>query len=113
MMVYPTPLEDRVKLTFTGNKWDILIEFLINCEREMEQIGNDINYTEKINFVLATSRIQLHSGILSYVIILRLKISNFMILLKIGIGTSIRNVRSVSYTHLDVYKRQLLLQSVS
>ena len=51
MMVYSTPLEDRVKLTFAGNKWDNPMEFLINCEKEMEQIGNGINDTEKKNLV--------------------------------------------------------------
>ena len=27
------------------------MDFLVNCEKEMEQIGNNINDTEKINFV--------------------------------------------------------------
>ena len=51
MMIYPTLLEDSVKLTFAGNKWENPMEFLVNCEKEMEQIGNNINDTEKINFV--------------------------------------------------------------
>lgn len=48
-MVYLTPLEDRVRFIFTGNKWDNPKEFSIHCEREMEQIGNDIADSKKTN----------------------------------------------------------------
>ena len=33
MMVYPTLLEDRVKLTFEGNKWENSMKFLVDCEK--------------------------------------------------------------------------------
>ena len=51
MMMYPAPVEERVKLTFAGNKWDNRMEFLSNCEKEMEKIGSTIDDNEKINFV--------------------------------------------------------------
>ena len=46
-MMYPAPVEDRVKLTFAGNKWENRMECLVNCEKEMEKIGSAINDNEK------------------------------------------------------------------
>ena len=51
MMMYPTQIEERTKLVFKGLKTDNPIEFLLNCEREMELIGNTITDKEKIDFV--------------------------------------------------------------
>ena len=51
MKMYTAPVEDRIKLTFAGNKWENSMEFLSNCEKEMEKIGSTIDDNEKINFV--------------------------------------------------------------
>ena len=91
MMVYPAPLEDRVKLTFAGNKWENSMEFLVNCEKKMEKILSNIDENEKINFLFTISQIQQHSCTLSYVI-MSLHINNSVTRLKIGIGLSLIHI---------------------
>ena len=50
--VYPTQIDERTKLlVFKGVKGGNPIEFLLNCEREMELIGNVLTDKEKIDFV--------------------------------------------------------------
>lgn len=51
MMVYPGAWDDRLQLTFAGNRSENPIEFLTNCERELEQIGNEVTDEEKIHFI--------------------------------------------------------------
>ena len=51
MMMYPAPIEDRIKLTFTGNKWENSLKFLVNCEKEMERTGSATSDNNKITFV--------------------------------------------------------------
>ena len=44
-------IRDRTKLVLKGLKTDNTIEFFLNCEREMELIGNTITDKERIDFV--------------------------------------------------------------
>ena len=49
MMVYPMRMEERTKLVFRYLKNDNPTEFLLNCEWEIELIGNDVTDKEKID----------------------------------------------------------------
>ena len=51
MMIFPTPMEERSRITFAGGKWENSMEFPANVEKEMEKIGSTINDDEKIDFV--------------------------------------------------------------
>ena len=51
-MVYPTQIDERTKLlVFKGLKGDNPIEFLLNCEQEMQLLGKVLTDKEKIDFV--------------------------------------------------------------
>ena len=86
--MFPTPMDERSRLKFSGDKWENSIEFLARVEKEIEKIGSAINHDEKIDFV---TRYLKESASQWYCTADRKPKTLY---------------ESVSYTHLDVYKRQ-------
>ena len=56
MMLYPTCMEERTKLVFKCLKNDNPTEFLLNCEWEIELVGNDVTDKEKLTLLVNISR---------------------------------------------------------
>lgn len=50
-IVYPTAVEDSIKISFSRNKNDNLMERIMNFKVEREHIGNSLTDLEKIDFV--------------------------------------------------------------
>ena len=52
MMMFPTPMEERSRIKFSGGKWENSMEFLARMEKEIEKFGSAMNDDEKIDFVM-------------------------------------------------------------
>ena len=86
-MMCAAKVEDREKISFKGNKRENPIEFLHKCEREMATIGSNLNDRDRIEFV--SQHFQETAS--KWYMIVRDQTETY---------------EPVSYTHLDVYKRQ-------
>ena len=99
-MMCASKVEDRAKISFKGNKWENPIEFLHKCEREMATIGSNLNDRDRIEFV---SRHFQETASKWYTIVQDQTETYEQF--KASFENRYWNI-PVSYTHLDVYKRQ-------